>query len=232
MCVYWITGFDQVAHLYNLQYTGAKELNNSAEVIDALQNIILQHVDIYTFVQHYKVDINIDVQGIIWKTESQTPWVRFACLFSVLINPDWPFRLSAEESKSLKTLPEVLFWQEKVNKRKWRWEYCKAKLQHAIHSLKNYNQSPRVKEELENLEDNTMDAKRRYNIAIHELEEQPVIGLEQQLAGKLVNTKVRNTLEHKSFMTPQHLVVIDALLTMPGTTLEAERQRRIHASEP
>ena len=30
-------------------------------------------------------------------------------------------------------------------------------------------------------------------------------------------------------MPPQHLMVIDATLTIPGATLEAEYQRRIHA---
>nr|KMM65369.1 hypothetical protein CPAG_01720 [Coccidioides posadasii RMSCC 3488] len=39
-------GFDQVTYLYNLQYTGAKVFNSS----DALQDVILQHSDIHTFV--------------------------------------------------------------------------------------------------------------------------------------------------------------------------------------
>lgn len=38
-----------------------------------------------------------------------------------------------------------------------------------------------------------------------------------------------DTLEHKGFMPPQHLMVIDAVLTVPGATLEAEYQRRINA---
>ena len=51
-----------------------------------------------------------------------------------------------------------------------------------------------------------------------------MIDLEWQLAGKLVDMKVMDTLEHKSFMPPQYLMVIDATLTMPGATLEAEYQ--------
>ena len=57
-----------------------------------------------------------------------------------------------------------------------------------------------------------------------------MIDLERQLAGKLVDIKVMGTLEHKGFMPPQHLMVIDATLTMPGATLEAEYQRRINAT--
>ncbi|GFF61247.1 hypothetical protein IFM51744_10627 [Aspergillus udagawae] len=36
-------------------------------------------------------------------------------------------------------------------------------------------------------------------------------------------------LERKGFMPPQQMLMIDAILTLPGTTLEAEYQRRIHA---
>ena len=56
-----------------------------------------------------------------------------------------------------------------------------------------------------------------------------MIGHEWQLAGKLVDTKVMKVLEHKGFMPPQHVMVIDPTLTMPGATLEAEYQRRINA---
>ncbi len=44
----------------------------------------------------------------------------------------------------------------------------------------------------------------------------------RQLAAKLVDTKVIDTLEYKGFMPPQYLIIIDAMLTMPGTTIEAE----------
>ncbi|KMK57044.1 hypothetical protein Y699_05959 [Aspergillus fumigatus Z5] len=57
--------------------------------------------------------------------------------------------------------------------------------------------------------------------------EQPVIDLERQLAGKLVDTKVMGALEHKGSMSSQHLMVVDTTLTMPGATLEAEYQRCI-----
>ncbi|KAI3017333.1 hypothetical protein CBS147347_10329 [Aspergillus niger] len=248
-----ITGFDQVAHPYNLRYAGAKEFNNSSEVTDALQNVILQHSDIRTFIRHYEVDVDVDVQGIIRKTGSQTQLVRFACSFSASIDPNRPFKLSAAESKSINKLPVVLARQEKVNKRKQKWENSEAKLLRfkmaVSHRLKDCKRGLRLQKKLEILQDRMMEAKRRYNIAHRELrnekqrqrnqrirenlkryrKEQPVIDVELQLAGKLVNNKVMDTLEHQSHMPPQHLAVIDAILTMPGTTLEAEYQRRINA---
>ncbi|KAL6233926.1 hypothetical protein BDW75DRAFT_251728, partial [Aspergillus navahoensis] len=58
---------------------------------------------------------------------------------------------------------------------------------------------------------------------------QPVIDLEQQLAGKLVDAKVMGALERKGFMPLQQMLMIDTILSLPGTTLEAEYKRRIQA---
>ncbi|ODH27471.1 hypothetical protein ACO22_04193 [Paracoccidioides brasiliensis] len=107
-----IMGFEEVAHLYNFRYAGAKAFNNSEEVTEALQNVMLQHADIRTFVKHYQVDVDVDAQGIVRKTGSQTELVRFACSMSASIDPNRPFKLSPEESRSLKYLPVVLGRQE------------------------------------------------------------------------------------------------------------------------
>ncbi|RJE22917.1 hypothetical protein PHISCL_04765 [Aspergillus sclerotialis] len=230
-----ITGFNQIARPYLLRYAGAKEFNNSEEVTDALQNVILQHSDIRIFVRHYKVDVDVDVQGIIRKTGSQTSLVRFACSLSASIDPDRPYKLSPEESKSLNELPVVRARQDTADKRNHLDD----------EAVPNHH----LRAKLELLQDRTTEAKRKYNKAVRELrnekqrqrnrrirenleryrDEQPVLDLERQLARKLVDTKVMDTLENKGFMPPQQLIVIDAILTMPGTTLEAEYQRRINA---
>jgi hypothetical protein len=60
--------------------------------------------------------------------------------------------------------------------------------------------------------------------------EQHVIDPVRQLAGgKLVDTKVMDALEQRGSMPPQQKLMIDAILTVPGTTLEAEQQRRVNA---
>ncbi|KAJ5730173.1 uncharacterized protein N7483_004681 [Penicillium malachiteum] len=181
--------------------------------------MILQHSNINTFVRYYQVDVNVDVQGIIRKTGSQTHLVRFACLFSVSIDLDRPFKLSPKESLSLDKLPVILARQEKVNKRK-----------------RNY------KQKLQLITEQTIESKERYDISIRDLRnkkqqqrnqqirenleqyrnEQPVINLKRQLTGKLVNTKVIDTLEHKTSITSQHLALINTILTIPGATLEEE----------
>lgn len=270
-----ITGFDQIARPYLLRYAGAKEFNSSGEslillviawltqwvgeVTDALQNVILQHSDIRTFIRHYEVDVDVDVQGIIRKTGSQTPLVRFACSLSASIDPDRPFKLSPEESKSLNELPMVRARQNTVSERKQKWDDRKAKLDRVKMAFQASfgrldegglsKHQDHLREKLERFQDRTMEAKRRYNKAVRELRsekrrqrnrrirenlewyrnEQPVIDVERQLAGKLVDTKVMGTLEHKGSMPPQHLMVIDTTLTMPGATLEAEYQRWVNA---
>ncbi|KAL4785059.1 hypothetical protein BJX76DRAFT_347371 [Aspergillus varians] len=58
---------------------------------------------------------------------------------------------------------------------------------------------------------------------------QPVLDLEQQLAGKLVNVKVMDTLKHKGSIALQYLTVINTMLTVPGITVKAEYQCWINA---
>ncbi|KAJ5712972.1 uncharacterized protein N7483_010153 [Penicillium malachiteum] len=79
------------------------------EVSDTLQNMILQHSNINTFIRYYQVDIDVDIQGIIRKT-------------GVSINPDRPFKLSPKESLSLNKLLVILMRQEKTIEVKERYD--------------------------------------------------------------------------------------------------------------
>lgn len=51
--------------------------------------------------------------------------------------------------------------------------------------------------------------------------EQPVINSERQLAGKVVDEEVIGALQWNGYMTPQHMMLIDTILTIPETTVEA-----------
>lgn len=55
-----------------------------------------------------------------------------------------------------------------------------------------------------------------------------MLDLEQQLARKLVDIKIIDTLEHKDSIAPQHLTVINTMLTVPGITVKAEYQHQIN----
>lgn len=105
--------------------------------------------------------------------------MRFACSLSASIDPDRPFKLSPEESKSLNELPVVRARQETVNKRKQKWDdrkpkldranmACQAAFSHLIKGAvpKHHHQ---LRAKLELFQDRTMEAKRRYNKAVREL---------------------------------------------------------------
>lgn len=59
--------------------------------------------------------------------------------------------------------------------------------------------------------------------------EQPVIDSERQLLGKVVDEDTRGALERSDQMTPEQLLLIDAILTLPETLPERELQQRIAA---
>ncbi|CRG88250.1 Threonine--tRNA ligase [Talaromyces islandicus] len=256
-----ITGFEDIVKPYCLRYAGAKAFNNSDEVSEALQNVILQHSDIRTFINHYEVDVDVDTQGVIRETGSQTDLVRFACSLSASIDPNRPFWLSPEESKSLNSLPEVGAWQDAVHRRKRKWKDRAAKFERAriacqarFGALGAGTMSKsrcRVQKKLQEFEEQTQEAKRRYDRAVRELrnekqrqrnrrirenlqryrDEQPVIDVESQLAGMMIDTKVIKTLEHQDAMSAQHLSYIGSMMAAPGKTIELEYQRRIRATD-
>jgi hypothetical protein len=57
--------------------------------------------------------------------------------------------------------------------------------------------------------------------------EQPVIDSERQLPGKVVDEDVRGALEGSQNMTAEQLLLIDAIMTLPETSLDKEMQRRM-----
>jgi hypothetical protein len=56
-----------------------------------------------------------------------------------------------------------------------------------------------------------------------------VINSERQLSGKVVNEDTQDALERSEQLMPEHLLLIDAILTLPETSLENEIRRRIAA---
>jgi hypothetical protein len=54
-----------------------------------------------------------------------------------------------------------------------------------------------------------------------------VINYERQLAGKFLDDEVKGALERIGYMTPQYMILLDIILSMPGATVEKEYQRQI-----
>ncbi|RAQ74355.1 hypothetical protein COH21_012683 [Aspergillus flavus] len=221
-----ITGFEQVTKPYLLRYARAKAFNSSEEVTNALQNVMLQHADIRTIIRHYEVDVDVDVQGIVRRTALKPHLC--GCLFPKRLSRSrsalLAFRGRVEVSQpvpgSSRTTEDRQRAEAKMGgskdkaglrysglfKRSWntsrigRWKRSVSTT--SVRELRNEKQRQRNQQIRENLE--------RYK------NEQPVIDLERQLAGKLVDTKVMGALERKGFMPPQQMLMIDAILSLPG----------------
>lgn len=238
----------------------------SADVSNELQNVMLQHASINTFVRHYSVGIHVDAQAIVRGLPAQKQLMRFACSMSRSIDPRRPYRL--EDPSCIDEVPSVCALEEKkqacaqtrdvkrriyenaedalhqnfgnnlplktsalqgVRKIHERWEVEKGKVeklrqkyrraedlfQDSVRRLRNEKRWQKHRLIRENLE--------RYK------KEQPVIDSERQLAGKLVDEEVMGVLQRTGYMTPQHMTLIDTVLTMPGKTVEQETKRRIDA---
>ncbi|KAL4946937.1 hypothetical protein BDW69DRAFT_190709, partial [Aspergillus filifer] len=111
-----ITGFEQVTKPYGLRYGAAKAFNDSPEVTNELQNVMLQHANINTFVKHYSVGIHVDAQAIVRGLPAQKQLMRFAASMSRSIDPRRPYKL--EDTRCVNEIPCVRALQERVSERK------------------------------------------------------------------------------------------------------------------
>ncbi|KAL4958922.1 DUF3435 domain-containing protein [Aspergillus stella-maris] len=257
-----ITGFEQVTKPYGLRYGAAKAFNDSPEVTNELQNVMLQHASINTFVKHYSVGIHVDVQAIVRGLPAQKQLMRFAASMSRSIDPRRPYKL--EDTRCVNEIPCVRALQERVSERKQYRDKIKRAFEKAEQDFQqnfgDYAHHKKVKKKLRSSARMALDnvvkcekeftrANKRHGVAqrifrnewqrqrnrlVREnLEryknEQPVIDSERQLAGKLLDGEVKGALERTGYMTPQHMILIDTILTIPGSTVEKEYQRRIAA---
>ena len=143
--------------------------------------------------------------------------MRFACSMSRSIDPRRPWRLTPEQSESVNDLP------------------CIVKLAQRAKKLAGAPEGSEREEKYRNAYRRVENEKRRQRrlllVEIRERfkKEQPVKDSERQLSGKVVDEDARVALEQSEQMTPEQLLLIDAILTLPETTFEKECQRRIAA---
>ncbi|KGQ00728.1 hypothetical protein PAAG_12606 [Paracoccidioides lutzii Pb01] len=209
-----ITGFAQVVKPYVLRHGPATALNASSDVSESLQNLILQHCNISTFLRHY-LDRNItaDDLSIYRGLTPQKAIMDMLCSMSRSIDPRRLWKLTTEESKSVNDQPRVRVLKANVDTLKIY--VMGLPLETSQRELLNEKQRARAQLKRVKLD--------QYK------QEQPVIDSERQLSGGIINEDVKNALEGIKYMTPEHLTLIDAILTLPGRTWEAEQQRRINA---
>ncbi|KFY96073.1 hypothetical protein V498_02927 [Pseudogymnoascus sp. VKM F-4517 (FW-2822)] len=213
----WLTR-SQVTKPYVLRDGAAKALNESPDVSDSVQNLVLQHASIDTFLKHYLGrNINVDVQNIHRGLEPQKALMRFACSMSRSIDPRRPWKLTPAQSASFNNLPCIV-----------QLSKIAAHLSGSPEGSRREVRYQKVQKRL------TSEKARQRRLLLLEIvdrykKEQPVIDSERQLSGKMVDEDVRGALERSDHMTPEQLLLVDAVLTLPETSLERESQRRIAA---
>ncbi|KAG9242359.1 hypothetical protein BJ878DRAFT_583873 [Calycina marina] len=181
-------------------------LDSSADVSDSLQNKILQHASIGTFLKHYLNDINVDLQGVYRRLDTQKDLMRFACSMSRSIDPRRPRKLTPEQSASVNNLPYISKLRERV-----------TKLSNAPVGSRNYDKLQMATKRLFN------EKQRKRRELLKDIKER-----ERQLSGIVVDEDTRDALV-RADVSPEQLGLIDAILTLPGKSLEQELQRRITA---
>ena len=151
-----------------------------ADVSESLQNLILQHASIDTFLKHY-LDrrINADLLKIHRGMKPEKELMRFACSMSRSIDPRRPWKLTTEQSMSINYLPCIVKLAQRAKKLSGALEGSKEQ--------EKYHQACR---RLEN------EKRRQRRLLLVEIvdrfkKEQPVIDSERQLSGKVVDEDTR-----------------------------------------
>jgi hypothetical protein len=207
-----ITGFGQVTRPYSLRYAGGKAFNENGNVSEAMQNLMMGHANIRTFLKHYlSRRVTVDTQAVVRGMQPQDALMRAACTMSRSIDHRRPRRLTAEQSASVNDHPTVRSLLD-------RRDRLKNALKHATKHPKYQALNRKINQERQRQRHALLqDVKDRWEY------EQPVRDVEQQLAG----TEIKNDLQGRhGALLPAQKELVDAILAPPGVTLEEEVRRR------
>ncbi|KAJ5611981.1 hypothetical protein N7510_005175 [Penicillium lagena] len=205
---------------HRFRYAGGKMLNESDEVSQAQQNLIMKHSDTKTFLDHYLPrHIDTDMQSIMNGRKSNKHLMRAITRMSRWIDKRRPRHLTAAQRESLRNHPEYL----EVKQR--RDEQAAA-----------YRETPDIQSQLR-LDKLTRDVANTFSRLERTLRDkirkefdrkQAIIDIERQLSGSAVDDEVaKELLRTEDHMLPEQIYLLEKLLTWPvSKSLEAEWERR------
>ena len=75
-------------------------LGRVADVTNELQNVMLQHANINTFVRHYSVGIHVNAQAIVRGLPQEKRLMRFSSSMSRSIDPRRPYKPTEEDIRA------------------------------------------------------------------------------------------------------------------------------------
>lgn len=186
------------------------------DVSDALQNMILQHADMRTFVNHYlRRRVTKDTMAIVRGYKPQNGLMKAAVRLLRWIDPRRPQELTSEQSQSVNQNPHILRLVRKREKLKRRYAGTATK-------------QPRYKA----LTNDIAKERQRQRVALLKKVrddwdlESSVRDVELQLSGLKFEQSVETTLNLADDMPLPQRRLAETIITLPGTTLEEETCRR------
>jgi hypothetical protein len=185
-------------------------------VSDALQNMMIQHAKIDTFIKHYlRRTVTTNTRAIVSGYEPQRDLMRAACRMTRWIDPDRPQELTPEESLSVNEDPVVR--RLVAEREKWKRRFQGTATQqpgYRIIGRAIFNTRQRLRAAL------LKHVQERWDL------EHPVDEIERQLSGLKLSQDVKTTLDQNDEMPPLQKRLAETVMTLPGTTIEEEFRRR------
>jgi len=188
----------------------------TGDVSDALQNMMMQHAKIDTFIKHYlRRTITADTRAIVSGYEPQRDLMRAACRMTRWIDPDRPQELTLEESLSVNQDPVIC--RLVAAREKWKRRFQGTATQQPEYRI--------IGQAIFNTRQRLRAALLKYVQERWDLEH-PVDEIERQLSGLKLSQDVKSTLDQNDEMPPLQKRLAETVMTLPGTTIEEEFRRR------
>ena len=176
----------------------------------------MQHQDTRVFLNHYlSRRVTVDTAAIVRGLAPQDELMEAACRMSRWIDPARPWKLTPEQSAAVNAEPRVakLIQRRAQQKRQ------------GVHQARLGELSRRINNEKQRLRNERLAEIRAKWDA-----EQAVETIERQLAGLDFAEEVKSKLgQSEDYRRPEHQNLISALMSLPGSTLEEEDDRRTTA---
>jgi len=186
------------------------------DVSEALQNLMLQHANMRTFVKHYLPRrVTADTRAIVSGYKPQHDLMRAACRMRRWIDPNRPQELTSEQSSSVNKQPRIcrLLKQRETWKRRFKGAATKRP-EYKLLTCEIAGERLRRRTALLN------EVKSKWDL------ENPVSEVELQLAGLKFDQEVKTDLASVDDMPPIQKRLVETIMTLPGKTLKEEFRRR------
>lgn len=194
-----------------------KMTNHSGHVSDAVQNLMMGHASMTTFVKHYlSRRITVNTEAVLRGTEPQDAMMRASATMSRTIDRRRPDRLTLAQSLSVNKFPEV---QTLLERREQLGQDFSRMNDAEILEYRDLGRQINRERQFQR-----RALRKKYRMLWDA--EQPVRDVERQIAGLEVEAQPETL---NDAMLPSQVELANSILSEPETTIQQERCRRNRA---